>query len=684
ATGNLEKLQLRISELENLLEESRAKLAEVEQKAALNRHLVEHSLGLMCVHDLNGTLLAINPAAAASLGFTPDEGRGRNIREFLAPSVRHLFDAYLERIRRQGSDTGLMRLVARDGTERIWSYRNIRFEEPGCPACVLGHAQDVTSFVHVERALRESEQRFRIVSDTAPVMIWMWDVRMHGTFFNRSWLTFVGGTLAEQLGARWMDGVHPEDLLGVVERCGSAIRDRISFAVEYRLRRHDGEYRWVQSFGVPQFHPENELAGYVGSSIDITEARRARAELERKVAERTVDLEMTNQRLLAEMKRREQVEEELLRARKLESLAVLAGGIAHDFNNLLTVLAGNLDVAKMHVVPHDPLNVVLGRMEEACAKAADLSQQLLTFAKGGNPIRQTASIASLLEKTAVLALAGSQSKLHLRIAPDLWCAAIDVGQIRQVIHNVLMNACEAMSAGGTITVSAENTQIDSGALPLAPGRYVKIFIEDRGIGIPRERLSRIFDPYFSTKPAGSGLGLATAYAIVKKHDGLITAESQPGEGTVVSIYLPASAAKEKRIAATRQAAAGGRKFRVLLMDDDEAIRVLASHVLTKLGYDAVCAASGEEAVRLYEASRRLDTPFDAVILDLNVPGVMGGKETILRLLEIDPQVKAVVSSGYSDDPVMSEFESYGFRAVLAKPWSVSLLREVLETVIASE
>ncbi len=533
----------------------------------LYRLLVENSLGLMCIHDFDGVLLSINPAVAESLGYRLEDGLGRNLREFLAPSVQNMFDDYLRRIRTNPVDTGLMRLVAKDGTERIWLYRNVQCEQSGPRALVLGHALDITERINAERALKQSRK---------------------------------------------------------------------------------------------------DLA-------------KARDELALRVAERTAELRQTNERLRAEIEQREQIEEELLRARKLEALAVLAGGIAHDFNNFLTIVQGNLELATILTQPGDSvLRDILEQAGTACRRAASLSSQLLTFGKGGAPIVRAASVAQLLEDSVNLARAGSQVSFDLVIPADLWPAELDTGQIGQVFHNVLLNARQAVPEGGVVEVRAENERIKQGAAPLNAGAYVRISVRDNGCGIAPDILPRIFDPYFTTKGTGRGLGLATAYSIVAKHRGHLSVDSTLGVGTTLSIHLPASEmAPAIQPASVVRTGAG----RILIMDDEEAIRKLLEQMLTRLGYEPECSRDGAEAVELYDRARASGRAFAAVLLDLTVPGGMGGEEACARLRRIDPSVKLIVSSGYSDSPVMSEFQEHGFDDVIRKPYTLAELSQVMSRVV---
>jgi signal transduction histidine kinase/ActR/RegA family two-component response regulator len=401
--------------------------------------------------------------------------------------------------------------------------------------------------------------------------------------------------------------------------------------------------------------------------------------LELRVEERTAELHQSTEQLRAEITQREQAEEELLRARKLESLGVLAGGIAHDFNNFLTVVQGNIEVAKAYLTPSEGAREFLEQAASACQRAKFLSSQLLTFAKGGAPVRKVASIPQLVTDAVLLARSGSSIAIELQIADSLWSAQVDSGQIGQVLHNILINAREAMSSGGTIEVRAENIALRNDSGEAEP--YVRISIRDYGHGIAPDVLRRIFDPYFTTKPGGSGLGLATAYAIVVKHGGHLSVESAIGSGTIFTVDLPASLEAPLAQMPTDFPMQTGTE-RLLVMDDDEALRDLSKAVLSTLGYDVQTAGDGAEAVDLYAKSKACGNGFDAVLLDLTVTGGIGGLETAAMLKQLDPASKLIVSSGYSEAPVMSHFAEYGFDAVIVKPWTVKEMSEVLRRVLA--
>ncbi len=368
-------------------------------------------------------------------------------------------------------------------------------------------------------------------------------------------------------------------------------------------------------------------------------------------------------------------------AGEMDSIGILAGGIAHNFNNILTVIAGNLSLAKMYAKPGQEVFDILSEAEKATLRAKNLVYQLLTFSKGGLPIKKLISIQKAIQDAADFALSGTDIKCDMQIQDDLWIVNADEIQLVQVINNLLENARQAMQQGGTITVRMENARIDKGEISaLTEGDYVKISIQDQGSGIPEQFLEKIFDPFFTTKKDGTGLGLAAAYSIISKHDGYITLTSAPDIGTIFDIYLPAQPDK-KPLEETRESRRHIKRGKVLVMDDEEIVRDVVERMLEQCGYGVEFAKDGAEAIDIYRSSRESGKPFEAVILDLIVPEKMGGKETIEKLIEIDPAVKAIVSSGYSNDPVMANYRDYGFSSVLSKPYKLDDLCKTLDKLM---
>ncbi len=404
--------------------------------------------------------------------------------------------------------------------------------------------------------------------------------------------------------------------------------------------------------------PEGRFMGTVGVIRDIS----SRKKLEQKQAE---------------------FERQIFHSRKLEALGTLAGGIAHDFNNLMQGLFGYITLAKLNLAQREEKShALLEQAEKALQMSINLTSQLLTFSKGGKPLKKKMLIQPVIENSVHFALSGSRTEARMEFAEGLWMVEADEGQIGQVIQNIIINADQAMPLGGTVSITAENIQAPGEGIPerLPAGDYVIISIQDRGIGIPESCLSKIFDPYFTTKDKGNGLGLATSYSIIQNHGGIIDVQSQMGQGSTFSLYLPALYREEQRHQPEATAVPAFRKGMILVMDDEQMIRDIVGEMLLALGHEAHFAVHGEEAIDKYRAALASDRRFDAVILDLTIRGGMGGEETLQRLREIDPDIRAIVSSGYADSAAISAYEGYGFRACLAKPYEIESLRNTLQSL----
>lgn len=513
-------------------------------------------------------------------------------------------------------------------------------------------AQEVSERQKVEEALRQSEATLKNILVTVPL----------GLGYLQNW-TLVWGNdyLAELTGYPLETLLHrdlqilfssPLDYLEFSEKVEQLLRQQKTAEIEVSWRTREGQLQEILFKCAHMEAPTAELA-FIFAAMDITTRKR--------------------------------LEQESLRVSKLESLGILAGGLAHDFNNILTVILGNLELLRLEAQEDQRILRRLASIEEASIRARNLSRQLLTFAKGGLPIKRPLRLQDFLPDAVTLALSGSRSAAQLALESDLWPVEVDIDQIHQAINNILLNAEQAMPQGGTIEIRARNRFVSAiDPLPLAPGRYVQISITDHGCGIAPEHLPKIFDPYFSTKKHGNGLGLTTTYSIIKNHKGHIAVESTLGQGTTVHLYLPA--AEDKALALPSKVTELPRRGcgRILVMDDEKEVRLVVTQMLSKLGYEAVCVKDGQEAITAYREAWEQGRPFDAVILDLTVPGGMGGEATLMALQQIDPEVKAIVSSGYSDYPVMSNYLEFGFVGMIAKPYKITDLSRVVHQVLSQE
>jgi PAS domain S-box-containing protein len=391
---------------------------------------------------------------------------------------------------------------------------------------------------------------------------------------------------------------------------------------------------------------------------------------------------------LEDVSLRLKMEEELLKVKKLESIGVFAGGIAHDFNNLLLAIIGNISLARRITGENAQVNELLGSAQKASERAKDLTVKLLTFASGGEPVKSTESLPQLLEESASFVLSGSNVKCVFDFRKNLWSVNMDRAQINQVIQNLVLNADQAMSDGGIIKISCDNARVAQGEIPgLEAGRYVRVSVQDSGSGIAHDILGRVFDPYFSTKEKdsqkGSGLGLAIVHSIISKHGGVIMVDSLPGAGSTFTLYLQAMEKEASGVVAESDNEVSTGRERILVMDDDEMIRDVICNMLTHLGYSSAQAADGKKALAMYTKSLVDGTRYDAVIMDLTIPGGMGGEEAVQKLLAVDSEAKVIVSSGYSRDPILDNYASFGFCNIVGKPYQLNELSRVLAETLSA-
>jgi len=624
----VERLRARVAELEG------SELAHITGRDSAYLSLVEW-IGTAVYMVQDQKIHFTNREGERIAGATREELHEISLLELFHPDDRELIASRI-RARQAGEELDPappMRLIDRKGEERWITFDSHGILYKGRPA-LLGYATDITELHQIEAALRQSESLFRTLAENTPAAIFLHQ-GAEFVYANPAASEITGYSNEELLVMGFAATIHPEHQAMVQERAMARLRgEEPPTPYPAKLVRKDGEERWVEIMGTAL-----TLAGkpsVLGTAVDITERRRA--------------------------------EQEALRAQKLDSLGILAGGIAHDFNNLMTAILGNISLAQRRMGDSDRVLQRLESAEKAVLSARHLTDQLLTFSRGGKPRTELLDLEGPLRETTALALSGSrvESDIEFRGRPLLVQA--DQGQLGQVISNLVINAVQAMPEGGVLRMVASPVALGAGEVHELPaGRYVELTVRDYGVGIAEDELAHVFDPYYTTKPDGSGLGLSASYSIARAHGGAITLESKVGQGTTARLILPAG--EGVPIGSTFPPPAEVASGRLLVMDDDEGVREVAIGLLEGAGYEAVGAQDGAEAIDLYCRAAEGDEPFDAVILDLTVPGGMGGREAFEELRRVDPDVLALVSSGYSNDPTLAEYKQHGFAGVVPKPYS---------------
>lgn len=504
-------------------------------------------------------------------------------------------------------------------------------------------ARDITARKLVDQELRESEEKYRTLVNGMHDTVWVIDFNGRFIDTNNAATEILGYTREELL------SMGPADIDSSLDV--AAIKSLIKRLPSDQLQIFETSHSTKNGKQIP-VEIQSCLIKYQGEKAILSIAR-----------------DITD---------RKRAEAERLKLRKLESVGILAGGIAHDFNNLLTGVFGNIELAKMFLTPDHEAYKFLESAQQAMGRATNLTKQLLTFAKGGDPIKEVFAISEAFTETAQSSLQDSNVKLRINIAPDLWEIEADKGQLSQVINNLVINAQQAMPNGGIVTLSVSNIETSE-------GRYVQITVQDEGVGIAPQHLDKIFDPYFTTKRTATGLGLAITHSIISKHNGTITIDSQLNQGTSFTIRLPAAQATEKAIPPKKLLPEINGKpistAHILILDDEEKIRQVLAAMLKRMGHNVSWAINGQEAIAKYREAYQSGQAYDMVIMDLTIPGGMGGQTAAQEIIKINPQAKLIVSSGYTTDPVMANYTGYGFQGLVAKPYRFADLQHVVEKVL---
>jgi two-component system cell cycle sensor histidine kinase/response regulator CckA len=619
--------------------------------------IVENQAEFVVRYIAGGIVTFINDTFCKYLAMTREQVLGKSYYPYMHEGDRESFVRHIESL---GADNPSIvaeaRVVLMDGRTawHKWTHNAI-CDTHGRITEYQATGTDITEKRQSEEALRKSEEMLRSVLDSVDEGFVVIDRNYCILAVNRAYCEQVGLSDAEIIGKHCYTASHAlhRPCYEVGEDC--AVKKVFETGEPCLVSHHHsnaaGNVLYVETKAFPQKDASGTVTSVIESISNVTE--------------------------------KYLLEAERLKTQKLEAIGTLAGGIAHDFNNLLQGVFGYISMVRMHLDQKEKALDMLSQAEKALHMSVNLTSQLLTFSKGGMPAKKNVALSPLIESSVKFALSGSRINYTLTCDKALRRVEADEGQIGRVIQNIVLNAEQAMPMGGTISVRAKNMPSSAKGLPLSlpEGDYVEISVTDGGIGIPQQWLSRIFDPYFTTKDKGSGLGLATSYSIIKNHGGLIDVKSKPGEGTTFIVYLPALEADEEIAGTVPAAVAASRKGRILIMDDEEIIRNITGIMITTLGHEVEFAENGEEALAKYREALKSCRRFDAVILDLTIRGGKGGEETIKELLALDPEAKAIVSSGYANSSAISESKLLGFRACLTKPYDVNALKDVLAVLL---
>ncbi|MBN2370436.1 MAG: PAS domain S-box protein [Vicinamibacteria bacterium] len=655
--------------IEDITERKQAEEALKDSEEKLSQILEHFKDGLVLV-DSRGVVRIWNKAAEDLTGRPRPEALGRPAweawRDIAPPRKQHPEEERrIESMIKEILSTGQADWANQwrehdypspDGTLRVIEDYFFTFKaEEGFMVCAI--MRDITERKRAEESLAAEKERLSVTLASIGDGVIATDIQGDVLLINRVAEGLTGWMQERALGrsiAEVLPVVDAETRRRIPDLMRNVAREVTPTACVRRviLTSGDGAERWIECASAPIRDRNEDVTGAVFVITDVTN--------------------------------KERLEQELIKTERLESIAILAGGIAHDFNNILTGILGNISLAKNAAASGDKIHKWLEEADRAVLHARDLTRQLLTFSKGGAPVRRPTRLQPLIEEAALFTMRGSNVGVAFSLPDDLWHAEADAGQLNQAVSNLVLNAVQAMPDGGTIRIQGRNVLLDEGNVyALSPGRYVRFDVIDQGVGIPEEHLAHVFDPYFTTKQKGSGLGLATTYSILTRHGGHVYGESRVGRGSTFTFILPASDQPIDGPAPALETPKRGQG-RILVMDDEESLRRLASEMLSNRGYSVDCVRDGGEAILKVQQAQAARQPYAAAILDLTVRGGMGGREAAARIREIAPGMKIVVSSGYSSDPVLSEYRRFGFDGMLAKPYGVEAMIAEMQRVLESQ
>ncbi|PKN57031.1 MAG: hypothetical protein CVU56_13155 [Deltaproteobacteria bacterium HGW-Deltaproteobacteria-14] len=644
-------LEVSTREAEDLAAELRRRKAIAEDARDASegrfRAIMELLPDIISLIEPDGTLVYNSPACTQIHGWTVEDLAGMQTFELIHPDDReHAGAAMAAVIERAGAMMSVQyRYRNKDGSY-VWMEATAanHCDNPAVGALVTV-SRDISERRAVEERLREGEARYKNLADLLPIPVFEADLDGRLRFANEALVTKFGGALVRP--NQPVTALFAAEAAPALERHLQRPEGTGELTDELTGRRADGASFPVELTSAPVVH-DGVVVGIRGAMVDLTDRHR--------------------------------VQTEMVRAQKLASIGLLAGGIAHDFNNILTGIRGNVSLAVTLVDPSDPVQDVLAETEQATVRAAALTRQLLTFARGGAPALKPVAVEPLCREVATFVLRGSAVRARIDVAPDLPDVLADEGQIGQALGNLILNAREAMPQGGTVHIDAALAP-DAGT---AGRPCVLIRVSDEGGGIPEDLLPRIFEPYVTTKTGGHGLGLASAYSIVRRHGGQLRVDSLAGRGATFELLLSAASERATPEPAPRRAEHRPKlRGRVLVMDDEEMICHLIQSALGSVGLEVDDCADGEEAIAAFDAAASAGRPYDLVIMDLTIPGGLGGREAAIAIHAQHPDARLIVSSGYSDDPVMADHRAHGFLAAVPKPFSASTLIATVRGVLST-